>query len=266
MAMDSWPGWATVDLTGMSRPFGCWRHFPTSALWIHVLRQPTGHRLGKRRQRVTGSGVDGQLLMVDLCDDLDGSDVVGGAVDVGIRQVTDCVSAANLLRDFVESGTDVVEVGGHIELAAADTGNLPQDTRIAVAILAIEQTDRIDGDPRRLDDVHQVGERYLAFVIASVADHDERALIAGAQLDVVQGCGGRVVESGSAGWDAAIQGLSQKLNVIRERDALGEARNYVVVEVDVEELVVRITLFGKRKSGGGDVSTLGPHASAIVDH
>jgi len=166
----------------------------------------------------------------------------------------------------VKGEPDVVEVGGHIKLAAADIGNLSQDTGVSVSIFAIEQTDCVDGDARRLNDAQQIVERNLTLVVTPVTDDDERVFVAGAQLDVVQRNGDCIVESGAARGNASIQGPSQELNIVGKWGAGRQTWNDVVIEIDNEELVVWIALFSKRKTCGDYFGALRSHAAAIVDY
>src|ERR1035438_4120542 len=89
---------------------------------------------------------------------------------------------------------------------------------VLIAVPLIEDADRIDDCIGRFSHFNKPGKTELAGIVAAIADHDKNLLVASAFLEVIEGCGNRIVERGFANRMDCSKGALQLILPIRERN------------------------------------------------
>ena len=105
----------------------------------------------------------------------------------------------------------------------------------------------------------------MAGVVAAVADDDEGLFFAMAETQVLEAFRHGVVKGGSSASGDGFQSGLKIFCVMREWFSAENLEPDVVVEIDDEHFVLRITGMSEGGNGGGDFGELGSHAAAMVD-
>src|SRR5579864_3430077 len=105
-----------------------------------------------------------------------------------------------------------------------------------------------------------------ADIVSAVADHNQGLLFAPAEVELMERHLDRVVQSRSAFRHASPQGSPQLLDIVGKQLYVGQPAPRLLIEVDDENLVLRIAGLNERQSGGDYLRLLGPHAAALVHH
>ena len=148
--------------------------------------------------------------------------------------------------------------------AASAFAEAAKDAWIFFLTFALEN-DGIDDHLRALRESEDLRKLLMAGVVTAVANDDEGLFLTMAETQMIEGFGDRVIEGGSSASGNGLQSRLQIFCVMGERLSTEDLQPDVIVEIDDEHFVLRITGMREGGDGGGDFGELGAHAAAVVD-
>ena len=148
--------------------------------------------------------------------------------------------------------------------AASAFAEAAKDAWIFFLAFALKN-DGIDDHLRALRESEDLRKLLMAGVITAVANDDEGLFLTMAETQMIEGFGDRVIEGGSSASGNGLESRLQIFCVMGERLSTEDLQPDVIVEIDDEHFVLRITGMREGGDGGGDFGELGTHAAAVID-
>ena len=188
----------------------------------------------------------------------------GGISGWPFRREAKGVLIAEITSD--ERGDAGNSFGGLREVgdAASAFAEAAKDAWILFLAFALEN-DGVDDHLRALRESEDLRKLLMAGVIAAVADDDEGLFLTMAETQMIEGFGDRVIEGGSSASGNGLQSRLQIFCAMGEGLSAEDLEPDIVIEVDDEHFVLRITGMREGGDGGGDFGELGAHAATVVD-
>ena len=175
------------------------------------------------------------------------------------------VLIADIASDPFADRGDVFRRFGKEGLAARLLRKPAQHSGVLIAVLLVEDADRVDDCGRLLCHADNLRQAMLARVVAAVADQDQHFLVAIAQLEMLESGSYPIVQRGLADRLDSGEGQLQSIRPVCERHIRGKAKGYAVVEIDDKHLALGIAGAGKCQCRGNHIGAFRRHASAVID-